>query len=284
MQPPPGLGGGSCDRRQSLADELRDAAHDAIPAASVSVTVESDREEGIVGDASGDDKVLAGFGSEAAGVAARVERRCQSATIVQPSGQPIRRSVSSGVSRLGIRSSNSVAELPVVGPDGAGDDVTGGDGLRVGGPPVMPEVVEGPDDVVSGVVVSDALAFSGEDCARDISIASISGGRDFPRFEARRRMPWAAVADRKNLSGALSSRIEANVDSDDEHPSSPLRHSEVASVENAVSPQVPEFRHRTLEGIEVPTGMAGEKSRNVLEEDDPGSISPHKLEEGVGES
>jgi hypothetical protein len=97
-------------------------------------------------------------------------------------------------------------------------------------------------------------------------------------------MPLAAVADRENLSGALAARIEGNVDSDDEHPSSPLRHSEVTSVENSVSPQVPEVRHRTLEGVEVPTCMAGEESRNVLEEDDGWSVSPHKLKEGEGES
>jgi hypothetical protein len=29
--------------------------------------------------------------------------------------------------------------------------------------------------------------------------------------------------------------------------------------------------------------MTGEEARNVLEEDEPGSVSPHKLEEGEGQ-
>jgi hypothetical protein len=109
-------------------------------------------------------------------------------------------------------------------------------------------------------------------------------GNSLPRFAARRRMPVAARADRKNLGGVVGCSTSASVEGDDEHPASSLRHSEVSSVENAVTPHVPEFRHATLEGVEVPTAMTGEESRYVFEEDRGRSVSLHKVEEGIGEA
>jgi hypothetical protein len=58
----------------------------------------------------------------------------------------------------------------------------------------------------------------------------------------------------------------------------------VASVEHPVSHAIPEFDHRTEERCHVPPAMTGEKARNVLEEDEPGSVNSDKVEEGKGES
>jgi len=66
-----------------------------------------------------------------------------------------------------------------------GDDVPGVDGLAT-----VPAVA----------VVAEA----GWDRANDVSALISSGGSSLPRFVARRRMPAAARADRKNLGGTLS--------------------------------------------------------------------------------
>ena len=55
-------------------------------------------------------------------------------------------------------------------------------------------------------------------------------------------------------------------------------------VENAVGPPVPEFPQATEERPKVFAGMAGKKSRNVLEEDGGRSVALHKVKEGVGEA
>jgi hypothetical protein len=76
-------------------------------------------------------------------------------------------------------------------------------------------------------------------------------------------MPTAARADSENRGGALGCKMSVNVvgiasQAHDEDPSASLGHSEVASVENAVRPPIPEFSQSTEEGVEVPTGMRGE--------------------------
>jgi hypothetical protein len=96
-------------------------------------------------------------------------------------------------------------------------------------------------------------------------------------------MPLAARADRKNRCGALGCKTSLRVEGEDEHPPSSLRHSEVLSVENSVSPHVPEFFHATDERPKIPTAIAGEESRYVLEEERGRSVSLHKVEEREGE-
>jgi hypothetical protein len=73
------------------------------------------------------------------------------------------------------------------------------------------------------------------------------------------------------------------VDCEDEHSPSTLRHSEVASVENPEGPHVPEFAQTTDERPKIPTGMTGQESRYVFEQDRGRSVSLHKVEEGKGE-
>jgi hypothetical protein len=96
-------------------------------------------------------------------------------------------------------------------------------------------------------------------------------------------MSAAARADRKNLGGALSCRIEASVDCEDEHSPSTLRHSEETSVENPVGPPIAEFAQTTDECPKIPAGMTGQESRYVFEQDGGRSVSLHKVEEGKGE-
>jgi hypothetical protein len=110
-----------------------------------------------------------------------------------------------------------------------------------------------------------------------------SVGSVLPRFDARRRMPAAARADRKNLGGAVGSKTCASTEGDDEHSPSALRHSEVASVENPVGPPIPEFAQATEERPKILASMTGEEARYVLEDDGGRSVALHKVEEGVGE-
>jgi hypothetical protein len=148
-------------------------------------------------------------------------------------------------------------------------------------PPGLPSRIvskTGEDGVVGVAARSDVFAESA-----DRAVINASGSSR-PRFDARRRMPVAARADRKNLGGALGSKMSARRDSEDEHAPSALRHSEVASVEDPVSHAIPEFDQRTEERRHVSPAMTGEKSRYVLEEDEPGSVNSGKVEEGVGEA
>jgi len=178
------------------------------------------------------------------------ERADQFSTTVQPSGQPIRRSHSTGVRRRT-------------------DEVPCGNGLIGPSGPVMSE--------------------GGVERANDVNAASSSGGSILPRFVARRRMPRAARADSENRGGALGRKTSVKVvgtaaQTDDEDPSSALGHSEVASVENPKRPPVPEFRQSTAERRHVSPSMTGEEARYVFEEDGGRSVALHKVEEGEGES
>jgi hypothetical protein len=125
-------------------------------------------------------------------------------------------------------------------------------------------------------------AGGGDDCA-SVNARSSSVGSVLPRFDARRRMPAAARADRKNLGGAVGSKTCASTEGDDEHSPSALRHSEVASVENPVGPPIPEFAQATEERPKILASMTGEEARYVLEDDGGRSVALHKVEEGVGE-
>jgi len=102
-------------------------------------------------------------------------------------------------------------------------------------------------------------------------------------------MPVAARADRENRGGAEGCKTSRRVvgtasQTEDEDPSSPLGHSEVASVENPVRHAIPELCHATCERRHVSPSMTGEESRYVLEEDGGRSVSFHKVEEREGEA
>ena len=97
-------------------------------------------------------------------------------------------------------------------------------------------------------------------------------------------IPAAARADSENRGGAVGVRMSSTTEGENEHPSSALGHSEVLSVKNPVGPPVPEFPQATEERPKVAAGIAGEESRNVLEEDGGRSVSLHKVEDRERES
>lgn len=92
-------------------------------------------------------------------------------------------------------------------------------------------------------------------------------------------IPAAAVADTKNLGCAVGVRMSVNVEGDDEHPASSLRHSEPLRVQNAVGPPIPEVAHLTEETPKISTGISGEEARNILKDDGFRSVSFHKGKE-----
>lgn len=139
------------------------------------------------------------------------------------------------------------------------------------------------DEPVMVVVPSDAGVSVSACSDRRRNALSRSLGRLLPRFDARRKMPLAARADSENRAGAVALRMSLRVEREDEHPSSSLRHSEVASVENSVGPPVPEFPQRTDERPKIAAVIRGEESRYVFEEDGGRSVSLHKPKEGEGE-
>ena len=67
-------------------------------------------------------------------------------------------------------------------------------------------------------------------------------GKIRPRFSARRRMPRAALALKKNLCGTRVSKI-----SDNEHSSASLGHSEISAVKHAPRNPIPAFDHENAE-------------------------------------
>jgi hypothetical protein len=102
-------------------------------------------------------------------------------------------------------------------------------------------------------------------------------------------MPWAARADSEYLAGTPGGgcRISVSEGSEDEHPSSSLRHSEETAVENPPGQAVPEVGQRSKHDSEVPTAIAGEQPGYVLEENPSGSNNvddPCELEEEIGPS
>ena len=101
-------------------------------------------------------------------------------------------------------------------------------------------------------------------------------------------MPSALRADRKYLSGALGCSTSAKVGSiasqtKDEDSSSPLRHSEEASVKDPVRHAIPEVDHFTEESRHVSAAIAGQESRDVLEEDGWRPVLLDEIEEDEGE-
>jgi hypothetical protein len=102
--------------------------------------------------------MLAGFGSEAAVVAAAVERGCHRVVIVQPSGQPISRSHSTGVrsahrrQRLSPRCPRLGLPVAVGAVAGTGADI-GDEGVDV----LVVSLAGGSDDRASDVNARDEL-------------------------------------------------------------------------------------------------------------------------------
>ena len=99
---------------------------------------------------------------------------------------------------------------------------------------------EGVDDVV--IVLSSS---SGR-IATWVRAASKAGGKTFPRFAARRRIPLQARALKKYRGGTGP----ASSTSDNEHTLPSLGQSEVLSVKNAVRPPIPELCQSTEKGSE----------------------------------
>jgi hypothetical protein len=93
-------------------------------------------------------------------------------------------------------------------------------------------------------------------------------------------IPAAARSDSENLGGASGVRMSSTTEGDDEHPSPSLGHSEPLRVQNSVGPPIPEVPQTTGEFPKVPTLIAGEESKDVLQEDGVRSVALHKVKEG----
>jgi hypothetical protein len=175
-------------------------------------------------------------------------------------------------------------------------------GLALGDAPAVGSLVSCSDSIVNacssaivrrtgdeGLSVAVEAAGGVADAESVTNAFSNAQGRLLPRADARRRMPLAARADSENLGGALGCKMSVSVvgiaaQAKDEDASSPLGHSEVASVEHPVRHAIPEFDQATEERRHVSPAMTGEEARYVLEEDGGRSVSFHKVEEGVGET
>jgi hypothetical protein len=158
---------------------------------------------------------------------------CSVVGIVQPSGQPISLSHSTGVN---LRTNDD--ELPVF--NGAGS----------------------------------SFVVSGEESASDIRASFRASGKFLPRRPARLRMPTAAFALKKNLSGAVASKTR-----DNEYSTAPLGDSEEASVKSSPRNTIPELVHFIEEGEEVPSVVGSEETGDVFQHEPPRSESLHKVEE-----
>ena len=122
--------------------------------------------------------------------------------------------------------------------------------------------------------VSLRTVVSGEECASDVRASFSAFGKFLPRRPARLRMPAAAFALKKNLSGAVASKTR-----DKEYSTAPLGDSEEASVKSSPRNTIPEFVHFTEEGEEVPSVVGSEETRDVFQHEPPRSESLHKVEE-----
>jgi hypothetical protein len=114
-----------------------------------------------------------------------------------------------------------------------------------------------------------------------------SGGRSFPRFSARRRIPAQAFWLKKNLGGMLPvSKTRDNEDS-----TASLGNSEMLRIQDTVRPPVAEFAQRPKEGTKVPSSVATEDSWDVFPEErrDPevlgdGKVGEHEASARIFES
>jgi hypothetical protein len=112
-----------------------------------------------------------------------------------------------------------------------------------------------------------------------INACSKSGGRSFPRFAARRRIPSHAFLLKKYRGGRLPvSRI-----SDKEDSTTPLGHSEVLSVTDSVCPPIPELAQRPDDGTKVPSSTATEDTGDVFPEDPLGTVVLNHFAKDEGE-
>src|SRR5258708_9424833 len=120
-------------------------------------------------------------------------------------------------------------------------------------------------------VMSSAGGEYGKPCVFGFAIcvrASIKcGGKILPLFSARRRMPHAALALKKNLWGTWLSKI-----SDNEHSTAALGHSEIAAVKHAPRNPIPAFDHENAEDFRKVSSLVGrKKSGNIFHDKPTGS-------------
>jgi len=119
---------------------------------------------------------------------------------------------------------------------------------------------------------------SGEESASDERALFRASGSCLPRRFARLRMPTAAFALKKNLSGAVASKTR-----DKEYSTAPLGDSEEARVKSSPRNTIPELVHFTEEGEEVPSVVGSEETWDVFQHEPPRAESFHKVKEGEGE-
>jgi hypothetical protein len=119
-----------------------------------------------------------------------------------------------------------------------------------------------------------SFVVSGEESASDVRASFRASGKFLPRRPARLRMPTAAFALKKNLSGAVASKTR-----DNEYSTAPLGDSEEASVKSSPRNTIPELVHFIEEGEEVPSVVGSEETGDVFQHEPPRSESLHKVEE-----
>ena len=117
------------------------------------------------------------------------------------------------------------------------------------------------------------------DSATDRSAASSSGGRDFPRFAARRRIPAQAFWLKKNRSGMRP--ISKTCDNEDS--TTTLGNSEVLCVQHSVGPPIPELAQRPEEGSQDPSSVNRQDTWDVFPNHPTGSKVGNDAKVGEGE-
>jgi hypothetical protein len=98
------------------------------------------------------------------------------------------------------------------------------------------------------------------EAATAMSACAKGGGKVFPRFSARRRIPRQAVPLKKYRSG--NSPVSKMSDNEDAAPS--LRYSEKLSVKNPVGDPIPELDQQPEEGSKRPSSVNRQDTGDVL--------------------
>ena len=115
--------------------------------------------------------------------------------------------------------------------------------------------------------VEVVLSSSPRRVASDSNAACKRGGNVRPRFFARRKIPEAAFALKKNLCGAWLSKT-----SDNEQTAAALGDSEKLAVKHTPLNPIPALDHEKPEDFrKVSSVVTTEKSGNILEEEPSGS-------------
>lgn len=104
-----------------------------------------------------------------------------------------------------------------------------------------------------------------------------------PRFWALRRIPRADTGETKYFGGAMGSSTSVR-QGEQEHPSSPLGHSEVLRVEDPPRHAIPEVCQGVEDDAHVDAAVRAEQTGNVLHENGSGSKSRDDPVELVPES